>query len=259
MKKRLYYIMVTGCLLLSLIAGCGASNVLNQEVSDNSVVTSNDTAVNTDPVIELNNCKATITYRTENPKCAYKITITDEKSEKTLQQIELTENEKFTQSAAYAVDVTFDEQPDLLIPYQQTASAVYFKAYVWSEENHRFIYAPFFENLPNFIIDKENTAILSSRTASQITSYSMSCYDNEAEDFRMTHSLYCEQNDDQEWHFVEQDYNENNVAVTIKDVLVACCDGLDIDKSDPQIAPYFAPGSLWDLSSEKWKTPYYKP
>ena len=202
---------------------------------------------------------AVVNYSSGNPGVAQSVTIWDPVVKKYIQTISLSGNELFAESVIYAVDVTFDGNLDLLIPYQRPASGAYFQAYVWQESEGQFVRAPQFENLPNFITDTKNNRILSTRTASQITSYSINYYDAEAKDFRPSHSIYWEPDaSNNKVHFVEQRY-EKGTTVTVKDCLVEKVGDTDINKADPQIAEYFAAGSFWDLDSQKWKNQFYNP
>jgi len=201
---------------------------------------------------------AVVNYSNGSAVSAQSITITDPAAKKDIQTINVSGNELFAEKVLYAADVTFDGNLDILIPYERPASAAYFQAYVWQESEGQFVYAPQFEHLPNFVIDKENNRILSTRTASQITSYGISYYDAEAKDFRPSHSIYWEPDaSDSKMHFVEQHY-KNGVTVTVKDCLVGKTGVLDFDKADPQIAEYFTTNSFWDLDNQKWKDQFYK-
>jgi hypothetical protein len=202
---------------------------------------------------------AVVNFSNGNTGVVQSVTITDLAAKKDIQTISLFGNELFAEKALYAVDVTFDGNLDILIPYQQPASAVYFQAYVWQESEGKFLYAPEFENLSNFIIDKGNNRILSTRTASQITSYAISYYDADVKDFRPSHSVWWEPaGSNDKIHFVEQQYKDGTM-VTVKDCLVEKISGMDLNKSDHQIAEYFASNSFWDLDSQKWKNQFYKP
>ena len=201
---------------------------------------------------------AVVNYSNASAVTAQSITITDRAAKKDIQTINVSGNELFAEKVLYAADITFDGNLDILIPYERPASAAYFQAYVWQESEGQFVYAPQFENLPNFVIDKENNRILTTRTSSQITSYSICYYDAQAKDFRPSHSIYWEPDaSDSKMHFVEK-HNINGVKVIVKDCQVEKSSHLDVNKADPQIAEYFAAGSFWDLDSQKWKNQFYK-
>lgn len=182
----------------------------------------------------------------------------------TVQQTDISKFENFTDKPIYAIDVTFDGYVDLLIPCERSASAVYFSAYIYdashsdAKENN-FVYAPSFEEIPNFALDKQNEMILSKRTQSMITSYSMSWYSFGDHDFLLANSLYYEPANlrdssysEDEIYFVEESYDTDEKE-TIVNEFVAASDGvIDPDKTDPKVAPYYENGSFWDLDSDKW-------
>lgn len=202
---------------------------------------------------------ATIYFENELSTCANHIIITENESDKQIQKIDLTENEKFGDKSIYAVDVNFDGYNDLIIPHEHPASAVYFKAYIWNVAKQNFVYAPGFENIANFVLDNDQKRILSHRTASRITTYAIHLYDETTEDFILK-KLVCWQPTDDEnlMHFTEEEFNVNGEAAIINDCLVEATDPVWIDENNPKVAGYFAAGSLWDLNSEKWKNYFYK-
>ena len=265
MKKWLC-LLLAGVLSFSLAA---CSRGQNTDPSD-TVTESGSSTENTEPTSPNQSAAdneavftkvyGAYTYTITGTQATDKIlTITDKASGKAIQTLRFIGNEWFTEDLLYLVDVTFDGNLDILIPYQRPASAAYFQAYVWWESENQFVYAPQFENLPNFIIDKENNRILSTHTAGQTTSYSISYYDAETKDFRPSHSIYWEPDaSNHKMHFVEQQY-KNGDTITVKDCLVAKISGIDMNKSDPQVAEYFASNSFWDLDNGKWKDQFYKP
>lgn len=213
-------------------------------------------------VVFQNNSKeytATIFFETELSNCAHHIIITENESDKQIQKIDLTENEKFGDKSIYAVDVNFDGFLDLVIPHEHPASAVYFQAYVWKEANESFVYAPGFENIENFVLDNDKKILLSHRTASRITTYAIHSYDESINDFTLK-KLVCWRPSDTEdfMHFTEEEYNVNGEATIINDCLVEATDPIWIDERNPNIVGYFVDGSFWDLNSIKWKNYFYK-
>lgn len=197
---------------------------------------------------------ATITYNLEYPQLAETLVISEKESGEQIQKLDLPENECFTNAPLYLLDVTFDGNLDILVPSQRPASAVYFQAYVWNEKESQFIYAPTFENLSNIALDTENKLVLSSRTASQISSYGMSYYDTIKNDFIVKNSLYMEPTeDDQLLHLIEQEL-QNGEQKIVAEGHVDTGDALNPDKTNPAISHYYEKGSLWDLDSEKWES-----
>ncbi len=197
--------------------------------------------------------RATVDYN-ENFQMAETLIIFEKESGVQLQKIDLPENECFTKTPVYALDVTFDGNIDLLVPSQRPASAVYFQAYVWNEKESQFIYAPTFENLPNFALDTENKLILSYRSGNMITSYGMSYYDTTKKDFIFKNSVYMElAENDQEIHFVEEEFKNGEWKI-IKEHFIAGDDPYGPDKTNPDISNYYEKGSFWDLDSDKWNS-----
>ena len=197
--------------------------------------------------------RATVDYN-ENFQMAETLIIYEKESGVQLQKIDLPENERFTNTPVYALDVTFDGNLDLLVPSQRPASAVYFQVYVWNEKESQFIYAPTFENLPNFARDTKNKLILSSRSASKITSYGMSYYDTTKNDFITKNSLYMEPTEDEQLlHFVEEEF-KNGERKTIAEDTIAVDNPYIPDETNPAISHYYEKDSFWDLDSDKWNS-----
>ena len=265
-KKPAFWIIVVAIVASIAVAVCFLTDPVDKKTDDptqqtNATEPTNNGGQQTYPAVtfRVNSAypeyTAIANYSNEAPES---VTITESASQKQIQTISLTGNELFAPSVIYAVDITFDGNMDILIPYQNPASGVYFQAYVWRETEKQFVYAPQFENIANFILDRTNGRILSTRTASQITSYSVHYYNAEAKDFRSSHSLYWEPGTGNQIHFVEQQY-KNGAMITVKDCLVESTSATELNRSDPQIAEYFVSGSFWDLDNQKWKDPFYKP
>ena len=203
--------------------------------------------------------KATLIYTDEGMCSAETLVISRKESGADIQTISLPPNECFAPDPVYALDVTFDGNCDLLVPREHPASAVWFLCFVWDEETETFIYAPGFDSLSNFSLDYENQLILDNRTASMITSYGMSVYDEEAKDFVWQKSLYWEpvlEDESLETYKFQESKHENGKDITVVEEIVP---GklLMVDKTHPTVAPYFEDGSLWDLDSEKWNFTLY--
>lgn len=205
---------------------------------------------------------ATVVFDEEN--VAKNLIVTNNDTGEIIQENEISKFENFADKPIYAVDVTFDGNLDLLIPCERPASAIYFSAYIYdashsdAKENN-FVYAPSFQEIPNFALDKQNEMILSRRTQSMITSYCMSWYSFGDHDFLLASSLYYEPANlrdssysEDEIYFVEKSYASDEKE-TIVNEFVAASDGvIDPDKTDPKVAPYYENGSFWDLDSDKW-------
>lgn len=184
------------------------------------------------------------------------IVILDSTTRSEIQTIDVPYNENFTDKAVYTLDINFDGNLDLVIPKERPASAVYFIAYVYDTENNEFVYAPSFESLPNFIIDNENERILAKRTSSQITSYSMSNYDDELNDFVVTNSLYWEP-DENNTHLVEERLNADNELEIVQDLLIEGMDALTYDKTKASFSDYWVTDSFWDLDDDIWHNNFF--
>lgn len=184
------------------------------------------------------------------------IVILDSSTRNEIQTIDVPYNESFTDKAVYTLDINFDGNSDLVIPMERPASAAYFIAYVYDTENNEFVYAPSFENLPNFIIDNENERILAKRTASQITSYSMSYYDEELNDFVVTNSLYWEP-DENNTHLVEERLNADNELEVVQDLIIEGMDALNYDKTKASFSDYWGTDSFWDLDDDIWHNNFF--
>ena len=110
------------------------------------------------------------------------------KTENKTQKTDLSENEKFTKKPFYVYDVNFDGYSDILIPFEQSAYAKYFYAYLWDPEKKELVKADNFENLANIAADKEKGLILSSFSGDGITVYSLSKFDQSSVSFNVIRS-----------------------------------------------------------------------
>lgn len=194
---------------------------------------------------------------TENPS---KMTIFDTSNNKITQTIGLSVNESFTDVFGYLADVSFDGNLDVVLPYERSASAVYFQAYIYDTVTSQFVYAPSFEKIANFSLDVANRIILGHRTASMITSYSKSEYSAEKKDFFVIASLYFEPAE-QENHLnlIEERYDNNGNIINTTSLKIPSKNGIDVDRNDSRVQPYYETQSFWSLNSEKWKNTFYNP
>ena len=266
-KKPAFWIIIVAIIASSIAAVCFLTDPVSKEdasesedVSESEVTSENKNTIETitfrvnDSLPEYN---ATVTYNQENPRLADTLVISEKESRAQIQKIDLPENDCFTKEPLYVLDITFDGNLDILVPREQPASAVYFQAYIWNEKENQFIYAPTFENLPNIALDRENKLVLSSRTASKITSYGMSYYDTTEKDFIGKYSLYMEPTEDEQLlHFVEEEF-KNGERKTIAEDTIAVDNPYIPDETNPAISHYYEKGSLWDLNSEKWEAYIY--
>lgn len=245
-------------------------NISSEEVSDNSDVNFEETSDDA-PDEEI---KTVLTFRVnENMpifRCdidvkdyvTLKIDITDTSSNKLIQSIVPPDNEMFTKNAAYFVDITFSGNLAILIPLENSANYVRFVAYAWDSKKNMFTEIPSFSEILNPSINADDKLIYATRTASQITSYSMIEFkDNE---FLLTRSLCWwpaifdgddVSNAEQLMHCEET--SGPDAKKIINDFYVPWDGCYDIDINDEQMKPYFEEGSLWDLNSSKWDCEFY--
>ena len=180
------------------------------------------------------------------------LTITDKASGKTIQTLRFRENEWFTTDPLYLIDITFDGNIDLLVPFSRPASGVFFQAYVWDAESEQYLHIPSFEKLPNIALDATNRQLLSHRTANKITSYGIYTYRTETKEFIPIRSLHWEPQENQQSLLItEIVYAVDGAEDHIKQFSVSST-ASGINKTDAQIAPYFNNASMWDLDSAKW-------
>lgn len=210
--------------------------------------------------IPLCQCIATITYDEFGTPRITKIEITDANSGSISQTIiPPVDNEVFTQSAVYFIDLTFDGYLDLLIPYEYSARYVIFDAYIWAVEDKQFIEAPSFLDIWNPSIDSTNKQILSSGnfTANDmfftIFSYQSNHFlrqnqfrwDISSDDSDMVNDM------DSLMHCIESKFSAENQDI-VNEFYVEAGDFWRDDKNDAQLKPYFEAGSFWDLNGQKW-------
>lgn len=207
----------------------------------------------------LYQCTAAISGRED--KQTNQIVITDAGNGTLIQTIVPQKNEMATKSAVYFFDVTFDGNLDLLIPLERSAHYITFDAFIWDKTNKKFVEAPSFQNIWNPSIDTAGKQILAKDSSDRMTSYAMIAYEDDR--FVTTNSLSWKPADLEPnpvsnaanlAHFIETK-GEAGHETTINDFYVPMVNG-DIDRNDPKLKPYFAPGSFWDLGNQKWKSTF---
>ena len=193
-----------------------------------------------------------VIYDSQEETLAKELLITDSLSANVFQRLAIEENESF-EKKAYAIDVNFDGNKDILIPYNKTAKGVYYMAYVWDIRNHAFVYASEFKNLPNFVLDNENKQVLTKTANDMLVTYGVACYEEAISDYVITNSLYYEYLVDEvegdKIHFVE--YNSFNEIIA-EYYMQGNENYYMVDETDERMVPYLEQGSFWDLYSEKW-------
>ena len=249
MKKWLCILLI--CLPLLSCSACYKGSVASDESSSSSI---SPTLEKADFTTTYVNHTYTIISRQEEESSqpAKILTATDKASGKTIQTLRFIENEWFTKEPLYFIDITFDGNADLLVPFSRPASGAYFQAYVWDEENGQYRHIPSFENLSNVVLDAETRTFLTHKTASQITSYGMYTYRAETKEVIPIRSLYWElQEDRQSFLVTETTYADDDTAEQVLRFSVSAA-ATGIDKTDTQIAPYFNSNSVWNIDSNKW-------
>ncbi|MBQ0083592.1 MAG: hypothetical protein KBS52_02350 [Clostridiales bacterium] len=249
MRKHLFSAL---CILMVLSSLAGCKQINDEKIPVESTPVKNEMS---DTVGEKTD-DYSLALREIGEKKELIVFNADEK--KQLMSIDISWDEHFGDKFAYTADVNFDGKKDILIPYLNPASAVYFKAYIYLPEEKSFAYAPTFETIPNFSLDNETRTVLGSRTASRITTYSMSKYSSEKKDFVITNSIYYEPTEDEEnYEFVETEFDKNGKAKFEKKYIVPIEKvTFNMDRSFEKLKPYYEKGSFWDLKSEKWNFEY---
>lgn len=155
----------------------------------------------------------------------------------------------FKDEPIYMVDMTFDGFKDVAVCEQESARGKSFAVLRWDTKQERLVKMK--QSLINPAVDTEASVIRTSSSGDQIVSYSIWSYNEDATDFVCTHSLYFEENeqstgDDDRMRLV---VTENGVEKT----LYVRGEPYGLDQTDPQVAPYYEPGSFWDLDGLQWE------
>ena len=154
----------------------------------------------------------------------------------------------FKKEPVYLVDMTFDGFQDVAVCVDNVYGKI-FAVLRWDTQLEKLVMMP--TTLQNPAVDSQNAIIRTSRSGDQIVSYSMWSYDEEQKDFVRTHSLYFEENEQS-----TSDNDKMKLVVTENGktkTLYVRGEPYALDKTDPQVAPYYVPGSLWDLDGLQWE------
>ena len=154
----------------------------------------------------------------------------------------------FKKEPVYLVDMTFDGFQDVAVCVDNVYGKI-FAVLRWDTQLEKLVMMP--TTLQNPSVDTEASVIRTSRSGDQIVSYSMWSYDEEQKDFVRTHSLYFHQNEQ-----ATGDNDKMKLVVTEngdEKILYVRGEPYALDKTDPQVAPYYVPGSLWDLDGLQWE------
>ncbi len=196
------------------------------------------------------NLKITVALDFEK-ETATDLTVFDAKTNKKIQGIKLNENSIFSNRIIYIEDINFDGEDDLIIPYQRTAAAAYYTAYVWDTATKQFVYTPTFENLPNVALNKNKKEILSHKSADKTTSYSISIFDPHIKDFIVQKSLYYYPVGEEKMVYKEELF-KNGIEQTVAE-FTKPIKSSDYYSMDSEIYNYYSNHSEWDLDSPKWE------
>ncbi len=191
-----------------------------------------------------------ITYESEEKQIATSLSLFKENDGNEIQHIDLSDNYRFTKSPIYVTDITFDGYADVVIPRERPASAQYFTAFVWDVDTNQLIYAPTFELLPNVALDTDEKVILSNRSGDKTTTYLISSFDNNLNDFKVCKSL-CYYLDGEKIVYEEQKL-ENGTMQKISEFTVPYSENDDCYAMDPELKNYYTDKSDWDFDSYKW-------
>lgn len=159
-----------------------------------------------------------------------------------------------TGRALYKQDVTFDGCEELLIEVANSARYVDFAVFRWDAREKQFAWLA--TPLRNPAIDMENQVVRTHTSGDQISSYSIWSYDESQQDFVCTYSLYFERN---EQTTGKEDAMRLLVSENGKETkLFVPGEPYALDKTHPQVAPFYEDGSLWDLDSDIWTRYFFQ-
>ena len=169
--------------------------------------------------------------------------------------------------------MTFDDNVDLLIPYQSSVHYVTFYAYIWDEPTKQFIKDSGFEDVWNPSVDSEEKRILACDFSNQMASYIMVSYiDNRfiitnTFGYRPAYFLSSEKlqnipnaNNLMNFDETKRD-NDSGIHVTINDFYILSEDfeTQSSERNDiPELIQYYESDSFWDMYNPKWRSPFYK-
>ncbi len=202
-----------------------------------------------------------VTFTNENTKYTAKVhfdgrdktnatyfTVTKADTGEMINNLTIEHYENLTDNAIYAIDITFDGNFDLVIPYHMNGDGDQtFSAYVWDVDEEQFVKKTFWY-MSNFSLDYENKYILSHRKCSAVFDYYIHRYDEVEKDFYLLASLCCVV--DEQTGVVEVE--ERHSATTVKEFTTKTENYLSLNPNDINTLQYFEEGSPWNLNSDKW-------
>ncbi|MBE6811002.1 MAG: M56 family metallopeptidase [Ruminococcaceae bacterium] len=191
---------------------------------------------------------AKVYFDTEDETNAQYFIVTNTKTGELINNLSIDHYENFTENAIYAIDITFDGNYDLIMPYHMDGTGDQsFSVYVWDVDEKQFVKKSFWY-MSNFSLDYKNKCILSHRKCATVFDYYIHRYDDMGKDFYLLSSLCCVVDEMTGVVKVEERHGTN----TTKEFTTYCGDYLSLDSNDSNAAEYFKEGSYWDLNSDKW-------
>jgi len=194
-----------------------------------------------------------------------KIVISDANTDVVIQTIIPSgENKVFLKESVITLDVNFDGNLDLLVPLKDNASGMNFDAYIWDAASKQFVETPSFRGILNPAVNSADRQILSFIYDSSAVAryYTMFSYTNNqfVQTNQFSYDLATNDPDpvngaDHLLHCVETKGGADN-QTTVNDFYVSIIPNSEFDTNDPKFAPYFTPGSFWDLYGSRWQCPF---
>ena len=180
------------------------------------------------------------------------ITVKDRATGEKVQTLQIKGNDWFLGEPLY-VDISFDGNQDIVVPYTHTAAGAYFIGYVWDSKEGQYLQAENFQSIANPALDAEEQVVLSRSTASRITTYSVYGFDSKKQDFSLERSLnWGPDESGKSMQVTERTYTAAGKEKETASFLVPASGATDVDKEDTRMAAYYKAGSKWDLDSNKW-------
>lgn len=163
-------------------------------------------------------------------------------------------NTVITKSAAYFIDVTFDENIDILVPCAVTRNLC-IAAYLWDSESKQFVYYQKFEEMGNIAIDPDNKKILAQNCiwldSGRIADF-YSVFSFNGSNFILEKQVSFVPSEDLTTTVFSETEGEYGSQTTVAEFDLPYDYNTSLDKSDERLAPYYVSGSYWDLDGLKW-------
>jgi|GEM_PF-1620357 len=260
--KKLLGTFLCLTLVIAVLTACTSKEETTSSTAASEHTSS--TAEYSDAFADKNTARVTFSIDGVNPSvqavvildesgAAESLAICEAETGEVLQTIAIEDDEAYADKQPRALDVNFDGNNDILVPYMQTSRADLFHAFVWDTESGTFVHAPSFAGISNFVLDAENKRLLGYSSGDMRVNYSVAAYDTKTKDFVLTNSLYYEYLSDEAngdtIHFVEY----QNSEIIAEYTMPGNGDFYAVDETDDRMKPYLQADSFWDLYSDKWK------